>query len=205
MGWPKAMLPFGPELMLQRVLRLLGDAVHPLVVVAGPQQELPPLAKEIQIVRDRREGRGPLEGLCAGLKALQNRADAAYATGCDVPLLVPQFVRLMIDRLGDYSIAVPIDGEFHHPLAAVYRTDVLAEIVALLAADRLRPVLLFDRVRTRRVPIEELRWVDPGLQSLANLNQPAEYLDAVRQAGFDVPDVVRKALNPEGVRAGTSG
>jgi len=202
MGWPKAMLPFGPELMLPRVVRLLGEAVSPLVVVAAPEQELPPLAKEIQIVRDRREGRGPLEGLCAGLEALRNRADAAYATGCDVPLLVPQFVRRMLDCLGDYQIAVPVEGEFYHPLAAVYRTNVLAEIETLLAADRLRPAFLFERVRTQRIPVEELRPVDPALQTLANLNSPADYLAASQRAGFEVPHEVRQALGLQEVPAG---
>lgn len=205
MGWPKAMLPFGAELMLQRVVRLLGEAVGPLVVVAAPRQELPPLVREIQIVRDRREGRGPLEGLSAGLKALQNRADAAYATGCDVPLLVPQFVRLMVDRLGDCQVAVPADGEFYHPLAAVYRTNVLAEIETLLAEDRLRPAFLFERVRTQRVPVEELRAVDPELQTLANLNSPADYLAANQRAGFEVPHGVRRALGLENVPAAEIG
>ena len=194
MGWSKATLPFGPELMLQRVARLLSEVVSPLVVVAAPQQELPPLPREIQVVRDRREGRGPLEGLCAGLEALQDRADAAYATSCDVPLLVPQFVRIMVDRLGDHQIAVPVDGEFHHPLAAVYRTNVVPEIQSLLAADRLRPLFLFERVRTCRVNVEELRAADPDLQTLANLNQPADYLAAIQRAGFEVSDEVRRAL-----------
>jgi len=194
MGWPKATLPFGPELMLQRVARLVGEAVRPLVVVAAPQQELPPLPPETLVVRDRREGRGPLEGLCAGLEALQGRAAAAYATSCDVPLLVPQFVRVMIDRLGDHQIAVPVDGEFHHPLAAVYRTDVLPEIQLLLAADQLRPQFLFDRVRTRRVSLEELRAADPDLQTLANLNQPADYAAALQRAGFQLAAEVRRAL-----------
>jgi len=194
MGWPKATLPFGSELMLPRVARLLGGIVSPLVVVAAPEQELPPLPPEILVVRDRREGRGPLEGLCAGLEALQDRADAAYATSCDVPLLVPQFVRVMIDRLGDHQIAVPADGEFHHPLAAVYRTDVLPEIQWLLAAGQLRPQFLFERVRTRRVSVGELRAADPDLQTLANLNQPADYVAAIRRAGFQVPLEVRRAL-----------
>lgn len=194
MGWPKATLPFGPELMLQRVVRLVGGVVGPLVVVAAPQQELPPLPGEIQVVRDRREGCGPLEGLCAGLEALQHRADAAFATSCDVPLLVPQFVRVILERLGDCQIVVPVDGELHHPLAAVYRTNVVPEIESLLAADRLRPVWLFDRVRTRRVRVEELRAADPDLQTLANLNQPADYLAALQRAGFDVPPEVRQAL-----------
>ena len=194
---PKASLPFGPELMLQRVVRLLGQVVEPLVVVAAVQQDLPPLSPQVRVVRDRRENRGPLEGLCAGLEALQDCADAAYATSCDVPLLVPQFVQMMLRRLDDHQVAVPVDGEFHHPLAAVYRTDVLPEIRLLLAADQLRPRFLFERVRTCRVPVEELRAVDPDLQTLANLNTPADYFAAARRAGWEVPAELREALDTQ--------
>src|SRR3954465_3436354 len=101
MGLAKADLPFGPELMLQRVVRLLGGVVRPVVVVAAPAQELPPLSGEIIISRDEREARGPLEGLRAGLSAIAPHADAAYATSCDVPLLSGDFVRAVIDRLHD--------------------------------------------------------------------------------------------------------
>ena len=34
MGQSKAMLPFGNELLLQRVVRILGEVVSPIVVVA---------------------------------------------------------------------------------------------------------------------------------------------------------------------------
>ena len=40
MGRPKAWLPFAGELMLQRVLRLLGTVVQPIVVVAAPEQDV---------------------------------------------------------------------------------------------------------------------------------------------------------------------
>src|SRR5688572_22622973 len=109
MGRPKATLPFGPELMLQRVVRLLAEVVEPIVVVAAPGQELPPLPLGVLIAHDEREGRGPLEGLLAGLTALEGQVDAAYATSCDVPLLVPDFVRQMIARLGSHEIAVPVE------------------------------------------------------------------------------------------------
>ncbi|MCU0978000.1 MAG: molybdenum cofactor guanylyltransferase [Pirellulaceae bacterium] len=197
MGRAKAGLPFGPELMLQRVVRLLGQVVDSLVVVAAAQQDLPPLSPQVRVVRDRRENRGPLEGLYAGLEALQDRAEAAYATSCDVPLLVPEFVQMMLRRLDDHQVAVPVDGEFHHPLAAVYRTDVLPEIQSLLAADQLRPRFLFERVRTCRVPVEELRAVDPDLQTLANLNTPADYFAAARRAGWEVPAELREALDTQ--------
>src|SRR6187551_1813920 len=84
MGTSKAMLPFGSETMLQRVVRLLGTVVSPLVVVAAPEQPLPELPVSVNITRDEREGRGPLEGLCAGLKSLPPDVESAYVTSCDV-------------------------------------------------------------------------------------------------------------------------
>ena len=75
MGSPKALLPFGAETMLQRVVRLLGTIVSPVVVVAAPQQQLPALPVAVTVARDEREDRGPLEGLRAGLKALPSAVD----------------------------------------------------------------------------------------------------------------------------------
>lgn len=182
MGSSKALLPFGAESMLQRVVRLLGTVVSPIVVVAAPGQPLPSLPEGVSITRDEREGRGPLEGLRAGLKALPGSVDAAYVTSCDVPLLVPGFVRRMIDLLGDHDIAViDIDG-FPHPLSAVYRRATLPQIEELLAHDRLRPVFLFDAVRTRRVQLADVASVDPDLLTLRNLNTPDDYQEALRIA-----------------------
>ena len=184
MGTSKALLPFGPELMLQRVVRLLGEVTGPIVVVAAPAQELPPLAAEVRVVRDRREGRGPLEGLAAGLAALDGDETIAYVTSCDVPLLQPAFVRRMIALLGEHDIAVPHVEGYHHPLAAVYRPAVLPHVERLLDADRLRPRFLFDEVHTREVPVDDLRTVDPHLATLENLNHEPDYHRALAAAGF---------------------
>lgn len=184
MGVPKATLPFGPETMLQRVIRLLANVVSPIVVVAAREQPLPELADNIVIARDEREARGPLEGLRAGLKALPAGVDAAYVTSCDVPLLVPGFVERMIELLGDREIAVmEIDG-FAHPLSAIYRPSVLPHVEKLLAADKLRPAFLFDAVRTRRVQPSEMMGVDPELRTLRNLNTSDDYLKALADAGL---------------------
>ena len=182
MGSPKALLPFGDETMLQRVVRLLGSVVSPLVVVAAPDQSLPGLPAAVSVTRDEREGRGPLEGLRAGLKALPATVDAAYVTSCDVPLLVPAFALRMIDLMGDADIAVmEIDG-FPHPLSAVYRRSTLPHVEKLLAEDRLRPVFLFDAVKTRRVRPEEMISVDPQLLTLRNLNTREDYEQALEAA-----------------------
>jgi molybdenum cofactor guanylyltransferase len=182
MGRPKAWLPFHGELMLPRVVRLLREALNPVVVVAAPEQEVPPLPADVTIVRDEEKGRGPLQGLAAGLEALQGQADAAYLSACDVPFLQLAFVGRMIDLLGDRLVCVPKVGGYHHPLAAVYRLEVAGAVRRLLAENRLRPVFLFDIVPTRIVEAPELADVDPTFQTLRNLNTPEEYEAALRDA-----------------------
>ena len=183
MGQPKALLPFDGEIMLQRVVRLVGEAVEPnrTVVVAAAGQELPPLTGEIKVVRDKHEGQGPLEGLARGLAALADSCDAVYATGCDVPLLVPAFIEHMFRLLGRNDVVVPRDRRFYHPLAAVYRTSVLAEIRQLLTANKRRPFFLFENVATLEIPVDELRVADPELASLTNLNTPEDYHQALQK------------------------
>jgi molybdopterin-guanine dinucleotide biosynthesis protein A len=182
MGRPKAWLPFAGETMLARVVRLLSEVVHPIVVVAAPDQEVPPIPAGVEIVRDEARGRGPLQGLAAGLAALAGRAEAAYLSSCDVPFLQPAFVRRIIELLGDHALCAPRTGGYHHPLAAVYRVEVVTTVRQLLSENRLRPFFLFGAVPTRVVEAVELADVDPTLQSLRNLNTPGDYDAALREA-----------------------
>jgi molybdenum cofactor guanylyltransferase len=183
MGRPKAWLPFAGEIMLPRVVRLLQEVVSPIVVVAAPEQDVPPLPDDIRIVRDDEKGRGPLQGLAAGLAALPETAAAAYLTSCDVPFLQPAFVRRLIELLGANRICVPHVGAFHHPLAAVYHRNVLPVVKQLLAENRLRPFFLFEQAPTRIVEDVELADVDSTFQTLRNLNTPEEYEAALRDVG----------------------
>ena len=185
MGRSKVMLPFGPERMLQRVVRLVAEAVEPVVVVAAVGQELPELPGQVALVHDRQPDRGPLEGVAVGLSMLADRAEAAFVTGCDVPLLVPAFVRRMIELVAGFDVAVPHVEGHDEPLSAVYCTSVVPQVESLVAADRLRPVFVFDQVRTRRVTADELTDVDPKLDSLTNVNTAEAYHAALARAGFE--------------------
>jgi molybdopterin-guanine dinucleotide biosynthesis protein A len=197
MGIAKATLPFGPETMLARTVRLLSQTIDKVFVVGAVGQVLPPLPPNVRVCFDEREANGPLEGLRVGLSAIRDVADAAFVTGCDTPLLVPAFVTCEIDLLGDHDAAVPkIDG-FYHPLAAVYRTTVIPEIDTLIAAGRMRPTYLFDRVSTCELTEAELRAVDPQLDTLRNLNQRADYLAALAAAGFEPDPEILRALSKD--------
>jgi molybdopterin-guanine dinucleotide biosynthesis protein A len=185
MARPKAWLPFAGETMLERVVRLLQEVVDPIVVVAAPGQDIPVLPANVSLTRDEVQGRGPLQGIAAGLTALSPRVDAAYVTSCDVPFLQSAFVRRMIELLGDRMICMPYVNGYHHPLAAVYRIEVVEAVKKLLSENRLSVTSLLEEVPTRFVSESEIADVDPTFQTLRNLNTPEEYELALRDAGLN--------------------
>ncbi len=183
MGRDKATLPFGPEMLLQRIVRQVAEVARPVVVVAAAEQTLPPLRDDILIVRDPVPARGPWQGLSAGLHAMQGKAEAAFVTSCDSPFLAAGWVQRLLDLLGDRTCAVPFVAGHWQPLSAVYRLDVLAEIDRLLSTGA-RPLSLFDLVPARRIEAAELHDIDPSLQTLRNINTPDEYIQALADAGL---------------------
>lgn len=185
MGRPKAWLPFGPEVLLQRVVRILHEVVSPVVVVAACNQSLPSLSDDVQIAHDEHEALGPLAGLAAGFAALRGDVEAAYVSSCDVPLLRPEFVRAVIESLGDHDLAIPRDGQYHHPLAAVYRLRLEQNVRDMIAANQLRPYFLVQQTRACEIDVADLRRVDPELDSLRNANTPDEYAAMLRAAGLE--------------------
>jgi len=221
MGSPKAALEWHGSTLLRRVCGIVARAVDgPVVVVRAPGQELPALPDGIEVVDDAREGRGPLQGLAAGLHAVRDDAPAAYVSSTDVPLLHPRFVARVLAALDDdVDVVLPHVGGFPQPLAAAYRTALADTVERLIAEDRMRPAFLFEAVRVRRLDaaalLEDpaLAALDPELESVLNLNEPADYatardrpapevtvqrFGALRRAGNGVP-------SPASLRAATLG
>jgi molybdopterin-guanine dinucleotide biosynthesis protein A len=183
MGSPKAALDWHGSTLLARVTGIVARAASgPVIVVRAPGQELPALPASVQITQDAREGRGPLEGLAAGLAAIGDRAPVAYVSSTDAPLLHPAFVRRVVAACGDdVDVALPEIGGYRQPTAAAYRVALLPTLLELIGADRLKPAFLYERCRV--LGLDEaalladpaLARADPGLASVMNVNEPAEY------------------------------
>jgi molybdenum cofactor guanylyltransferase len=186
MGSPKAALEWHGSTLLRRITGIVGRAVDgPVVVVRAPGQALPALPDGVEVVDDAREGRGPLQGLAAGLAAVRDRAPAAYASSTDVPLLHPRFVRRVLDALDDDTdVVLPEVGGYPQPLAAAYRTALADTVERLIAEDRMRPAFLFEACRVKRLDAAALladpalAALDPDLESVLNLNEPGDYAAA---------------------------
>ena len=190
MGRPKAWLPFGGEPLLVRVVGHIRAVAAPIVVVAAPGQDVPELPASIEVVRDEVSGRGPLQGMLAGLSALAGRADVAFVSSTDAPFLRPELVRRLeaLRAESDHDVVVPRAQGHDHPLCAVYRVSMQAVIARVLTSGIRRTSAALDRARTRFVDEPELLAdrmlcaADPRLWSLRNINTPEEYAAALRDA-----------------------
>ena len=153
--------------MVEQVVSVVGQRCQPVFVVAAPGQSLPELPA--RVVRDEVRGLGPLLATGRGLRAAAEAgAKRAFLCAADMPLLTVDLIDLLESRAIelDADVVLPWDGRDHY-LAAVYRTELAAQVDALIAAGERNMRALVDRVDAQRIVIPESR-------SLANVNSAAD-------------------------------
>jgi molybdenum cofactor guanylyltransferase len=141
--------------------------------VRAPGQELPELPGGVRVVEDAREGNGPLQGLLAGLEAVDG--ELAFVASTDMPFLHPRFVAAVCATARDADAAVPLLAGFRQPLAAAYRTALAPLVAELIEQGQMKPAFLFERCETR--------WLDdlPYPESVRNLNAREDYEAALAE------------------------
>ena len=186
MGQPKAWLDFGGVPLLQRIIDRLEPSFSHFLVVAALGQELPPIASSghpTRVVYDEQPGEGPMGGLVVGLREIPACRSMALVLTCDVPFVNPAVTEYLVEALDGYEVAVPEWQGRLNPLQAAYRRTCQPILAELFAAGRRRPVDLFDRVRTRTVTEDEIRFLDPDGLTFFNMNSPEDYETALEIAG----------------------
>lgn len=195
MGRPKALLPFDGEPLIAHIVRRLKHRFAEVVVVAAPDQELPYLA--VTLARDHVAYQGPVSGIYHGLRAA--RTEVCFVTSCDAPFLDPALITHMATQIDECDVVVPFWQERFQPLHAVYRSVVAPFLKEQLERGELRPISLYDKVRTRTVGEDEIRRFDPEGLSFLNMNSPADYEAALQLWRDRKPDSISVSVELFGV------
>jgi len=182
MGTAKEWLPIGKEHLLQRVVRIVGSVVRPVVTASRREQPLPALPPKVEVVYDAVENAGPLAGMAAGFEALAGRCEAALVVSCDHPLLKPAFIARLIELLGDHQAVVPTHEGRSYPLVAVYRFDLRPLLTELLARSERCVHAFTERCGAHVVSSADLADVDPTRDSLRNVNDRESYERGLRDS-----------------------
>jgi molybdopterin-guanine dinucleotide biosynthesis protein A len=130
-------------------------------------------------VNDPEPDGGPLVGLMAGLGLLEGEVEAVVAVPCDLPLLHPALVRVLIERLlaadADVACSTAEDGRAL-ALPGAWRVGTTEAIRVALTDGERSPSRLASRLRMAGIALSELKAdpelaeLDPDLDSLLDID-----------------------------------
>lgn len=192
MQYPKTLLIFGKETVVDRVIRVCTEAgCDPVIVVLGSEEERIRANARLdgaQVVSHPGFEQGRTSSLQAGLRALPQDADAFLLFPADHPLVESATVAALLAarRESPRAIVVPTsEGHRGHPILC--DRTIAEEFLALAPDAPAREVVNRNPERVEEVPVEDA-------EVLRNLDTPADYHAALEvysarggEAGFLAP------------------
>jgi molybdopterin-guanine dinucleotide biosynthesis protein A len=137
----------------------------------------------VEVVSDRgAPGRGPLAGIEAALAALGEEEAAVVCVACDMPFLSAAALTLLRDEAPSADAVLPMVRGRAEPLFARYGRTCLGAVQAALATGRFQTSAALVGLDLHWLAESDLRAVDPDLDTLANVNTPADLAAAERRA-----------------------
>lgn len=194
LGIDKTQLIFHGQTFLERVVSQVEQACHPVILVGDAdfsQHQLPP---NVQWATDENPNCGPLEGIRVGLAKLASQVDFAFVTSCDVPLIAPQLIRFLFDKISSYEAVVPVSDERIFGMTAVYRTELHGVIAERIQNEQLRVSELATAFQAHQIPVDLLREIDPELDSMTNINSASDYYNLLKRFGLELSSELQTRL-----------
>jgi molybdopterin-guanine dinucleotide biosynthesis protein A len=183
MGREKGLLEFGGEPLIVRTARMIEPLVTEVTVV-GPPERYAPLG--LRAIADQnlgeREGtaavRTPLVGITTALNATKMPWNLILA--CDLPYLTAEWLDWLLSRAANSSaqIVMPRTANGLEPLAAVYRRECAAPIVAALEHGVRKVTDAMADFRMELLSEDDWNKIDPEGRVLKNMNAPGDYEEA---------------------------
>jgi molybdopterin-guanine dinucleotide biosynthesis protein A len=191
-GGGKALLTFQGKTFLERVVGAVAAEADRTIVVAAAGQILPVL-DGVRVIHDLTPGEGPLAGIRDGLRAVIAADDAdhadhaatqlprfAFVASCDVPLVRPEVVRLLVAVAAESDALwiVPVVDGHRQVLVSVMRVEMLSRIEAWLSTGRrdlrglFKEMAQTDPQSVGEVTEQACKAVDPTLESFVDIDTP---------------------------------
>jgi len=168
----KALLRFRGHYLIEYAIDVLQQLTPDIRIIGDPVKY--EFLKR-PVIPDRVASHGPLCGIYTGLSSSTNRYNLFLA--CDMPLMKPEFFRLLLERIGDADAAAMrlIDRKVE-PLAAVYSKSGLPKIAENMALQYYKITDFLDRARVTYLGEEELSEIGLSARIFTNVNMPEDLL-----------------------------
>jgi molybdopterin-guanine dinucleotide biosynthesis protein A len=183
MGREKGFLEFAGEPLIVRTARMIEPLVTEVTVVGPPERYA---ALGLRAIADQKfsggEGkeavRTPLVGIATALSGTKMPWNLILA--CDLPYLTAAWLDWLLARAVDSSaqIVMPRTSRGLEPLAAVYRLECAAPIVAALERGIRKVTDAMAEFRMECLLENDWNKIDPEGRVLRNMNSPKDYEEA---------------------------
>jgi molybdopterin-guanine dinucleotide biosynthesis protein A len=209
MGRDKALVDFGGQPLIQRVIQRIRPMCSSLVIVANDTHAYEQFG--VPVIPDIFPGKGPLGGIYSALRAA--REPHVLAVACDMPFLNRNLLQYLYSISGSYDVVIPRahdlssktphaggqaapnperklakDVDFH-PMHGVYSKQCVQAMETRLQSGDLRLVSFVEEVQARIVGPEEIDRFDPRHLSFFSINTPIDLQIAQALQGLDEGDV----------------
>ena len=175
MNKDKGLVHLYGKTLIDHVLNRVSPHVDESIVVVGSDSQRKSynitIGKKAKIVQDTISGNSPLIGAITGLRAAQG--DHVLIVACDMPFILHDVIEFLFKEGKDGNGAlIEHPNKWIEPLLAVYKRDEALKTAEKLYEEgnlRIRYILL-EMNDVARIPIEQLKKIDPDLLSLFDVD-----------------------------------
>jgi len=148
MGKNKAFLSVNNnEKIIEQIVELFQQLFHETIIVSNEPELYHYL--NVQVTTDIIPRKGPLSGIHAGL--VKASTQYSFVVPCDMPFLQAGLIKLLVEKVSGYDVAVPQIGEYLQPLHAVYSKNCLHHIENCFKNDIAKVFALYPWVKVNFV------------------------------------------------------
>jgi len=169
-GTDKAFLEINGVRLIDRTITIFQEIFEEIIIVTN--SPLSYIDKNVTIVTDIIENKGPLGGLYTGL--FFTSSQHAFACACDMPFLDGSFIKCMTEHCADYDVVVPYSGDGLQPLHAIYSKKCLPATLNFLKRDKLKIIDLYKGLKIFTINEDTIDSFDGGRKMFFNVNTHAD-------------------------------
>ena len=168
MGTDKAFLSYRNEPLIRCPIRICQSVTTDVRIIGDPTRYA---CFGLPVIPDNGESLGPLSGIATALHHSSARFSSIIA--CDMPLMSPEFFRLMLQKLpGPDAVVMRFDDGTVEPLCGIYSSTCLPVSEQNLATGKLKITELLSQVAVEYIGEEELQARGLSRKIFTNVNAP---------------------------------
>lgn len=183
MGSDKLFLPYQNQPIIRYMVNKLKSSGFSVLIIGNDsnQEKIHKsiVKNDFPVYQDLIPDKGPIGGIYSSLAYSSD--PYVFVMAVDLLLFIPDLVRYLERYISCYDIVVPYTQKGFEPLFAIYKQSCKPVLLKMILDHDLKISNSFEKVHTKKVGMDEIKLLDPFLQSFQNINTKEDYEEIIRK------------------------